>query len=118
LHPTNKRQSYLTCTLGPTATVLLHRLTSAPLWTVGEWPVEALSWSFGIPVNQLARSLSRLSIFGMAWPATDHDGCEVCRIPATTDLTPRQFDKMPTYLQQWYREQFPNGQAIAGVSAA
>jgi hypothetical protein len=86
---------YLPPFLGPTSTLVLHRLSRC--LTTGTrvvWSIDELAATFGVGASQMRSTLARLERFGMI--RTVGERCEVrTRIPA---LAARHVERMPAYL--------------------
>ena len=87
---------YLTPILGPTATLLLHRLAryltgelTAQTWTISE-----LAASLGVMPSTLTATLARLDRFGMIRVTGDRTQVRT-RIPP---LSARHLSRLPAYL--------------------
>ena len=95
LHQMNKRQNYLPPFLGPTSSLVLHRLSRCLTTGTGRvWSIEDLAATFGVGASQMRASLARLERFGMI--RTVGGRTEVrTRVPA---LAARNIERMPAYL--------------------
>ena len=105
LHRMHKRQKWLTPILGPTATLVLHRLarylTSAPecAFTPSELAATfGLANTDGTPSPAFARALHRLRMFGMARTVGSHTEIRLIIPP----LSQRHLSRIPAYLRTAY----------------
>ena len=86
---------YLPPFLGPTSSLVLHRLSRCLTTGTGRvWSIEDLAATFGVGASQMRASLNRLERFGMI--RTVGARTEVrTRVPA---LAARNIERMPAYL--------------------
>lgn len=92
---------FLTPFLGPTSTLLLHRLTRA-LNTGGRqgWTLSDLAGTFGVSVGQIDRTIDRLERFGFA----RRDGFRLVVRTRFSTLPSRHTDRFPDYLAAIYHQ--------------
>ena len=105
LHRMHKRQKWLTPILGPSATLILHRiaryLTAAPECT---FTVNELAATFGLantdgtPSHAFARALHRMEMFGMARTVGSRTEIRLIIPP----LAQRHLTRIPAYLLDAY----------------
>jgi len=105
LHQMNMRQKWLTPILGPTATLVLHRLarylTNAPecAFTTGELAATfGLANTDGTPSPGFTRALHQLQMFGMARTIGSHTEIRLIIPP----LSQRHVGRIPAYLRAAY----------------
>ncbi len=95
LHRMHKRQNYLLPVLGPTATLVLHRLARHLRYTPEvTFPADELAAQFGVGSTQLRASLHRLQMFDAIRP--DGDRIEVRMVK---HLTRKMHTRLPASLQ-------------------
>jgi hypothetical protein len=101
---------YLTPILGPTSTLVLHRLARClTANTMRAWTCDELAATFGVRPALLRSSLARLERFGMIRIHGEHIDVRTS-IPA---LAARQIERMPAYLAATcpYQVRHTNGHA-------
>lgn len=96
---TDEALMFLTPVLGPTSTLVLHRLARAlnsggPLcWTLAD-----LAATFGVSTSQIDRTIDRLERFGYA----RRDGFTLAVRTTVPPLTRRHVERLPVYLAAAY----------------
>ena len=95
---TDEALMFLTPVLGPTSTLVLHRLAralnSGPLcWTLAD-----LAATFGVSISQIDRTIDRLERFGYA----RRDGFTLAVRTTVPPLTRRHVGRLPDYLAAAY----------------
>jgi len=95
---TDEALTLLTPTLGPSCTLLVHRLArylrDQEQVTFGE---EELAATFGLAVAHLHRTIDRAAAFGVIHPLPDDSTCWVVR--CQTAMAERWIRHLPEYLQ-------------------
>lgn len=90
---------FLTPVLGPTSTLVLHRLARA-LKSGGPlcWTLADLASTFGVSIGQIDRTIDRLERFGYA----RRDGFTLAVRRTVPPLPRRHVERLPTYLAAAY----------------
>ena len=96
---TDEALMFLTPVLGPTSTLVLHRLARA-LSSGGPlcWTLADLAATFGVSLGQIDRTIDRLERFGYA----RRDGFTLAVRTTVPPLTRRHVERLPTYLAAAY----------------
>ena len=96
---TDEALMFLAPVLGPTSTLLLHRLARA-LVSGGPvcWSLADLATTFGVSLGQIDRTIDRLERFGYA----RRDGFTLAVRVAIPPLTRRHIERLPAYLAATY----------------
>lgn len=98
---TDEALMFLAPVLGPTSTMVLHRLARA-LVSGGPvcWSLTDLATTFGVSLGQIDRTIDRLERFGYA----RRDGFTLAVRVAVPPLTRRHIERLPAHLAAAYTQ--------------